>query len=60
MKAPTKTKAQQKQYDLQDKVGTSLNNPEVKNLAGVRRLRTQKETEEILECDGETSSQPTS
>jgi hypothetical protein len=40
MKAPTKTKAQQKQYDLQDKVGTSLNNPEVKNLAGVRRLRT--------------------
>ena len=30
IKAPTKTKAQQKQHDIQDKVGKSLNNPEVK------------------------------
>ncbi len=31
IKAPTKTKAQQKQHDIQDKVGKSLNNLEVKD-----------------------------
>jgi hypothetical protein len=30
IKAPTKTKAQQKQHDIQDKEVESLNNPEVK------------------------------
>jgi hypothetical protein len=43
-KAPTKTKAQEKQRDIQDKVGKSLNNPEVKDLVGTR---TKKETKEI-------------
>ncbi len=37
--APTKTKAQQKTHDIQDKVGNSLNNPEVKDLVGVRILK---------------------
>ncbi len=41
IKAPTKTKAQQKQQDIQDKVAKLLNNPEVKDLVGVR---TKKET----------------
>ncbi len=36
IKTPTKTKAQQKQHDIQDKVGKSLNNPEVKDLVGTR------------------------
>ncbi len=35
IKAPTKTRAQQKQHDVQDKNGKSLNNPEVKDLVGV-------------------------
>ena len=54
IKAPTKTKAQQKQRDIQDKVGKSLNNPEVKDLVGTR---TKKETKEILESDRKTRSQ---
>ena len=57
IKAPTKTKAQQKQRDIQDKVGKSLNNPEVKDLVGTR---TKKETKEILESDRKTRSQTTS
>ena len=56
IKAPTKTKAQQKQHDIQDKVGKSLNNPEVKSLV---RTRTKKETKEILESDRKTRSQTT-
>ncbi len=36
IKAPSKTKAQQKKHDVQDIVGTSLNNPEVKDLVGTR------------------------
>ena len=54
IKAPTKTKAQQKQHDIQDKVGKSLNNPEVKDLVGVR---TKKETKEILESVRVTEKQ---
>ena len=54
IKAPTKTKAQQKQHDIQDKVGKSLNNPEVKDLVGVR---TKKETKEVLESGRKTRSQ---
>ena len=54
IKAPTKTKAQQKQRDIQDKVGKSLNNPEVKDLVGTR---TKKETKEILESVRKTRSQ---
>ena len=57
IKAPTKTKAQQKQRDIQDKVGKSLNNPEVKDLVGVK---TKKETKEILESGSKTRSQTTS
>jgi hypothetical protein len=57
IKAPTKTKAQQKQRDIQDKVGKSLNNPEVKDLVGVK---TKKETKEILESGRKTRSQTTS
>jgi len=56
IKAPTKTKAQQKQHDIQDKVGKSLNNPEVKDLVGVR---TKKETKEVLESGRKTRSQTT-
>ncbi len=44
IKAPTKTKAQQKQRNIQDKVGKSLNNPEVKDLVDTR---TKKQTKEI-------------
>ncbi len=44
MKAPTKTKAQRKQYDIQDKVGKSLNNPQGKDLVGTG---TKKETKDI-------------
>ena len=51
IKAPTKTKAQQKQHDIQDKVGKSLNNPEVKDLVGIK---TKKETKEILESGRKT------
>ena len=54
IKAPTKTKAQQKQRDIQDKVGKSLNNPEVKDLVGTR---TKKETKEILESGRKTRAQ---
>ena len=54
IKAPTKTKAQQKQRDIQDKVGKSLNNPEVKDLVGTI---TKKETKEILESDRKTRLQ---
>jgi hypothetical protein len=57
IKAPTKTKAQQKQHDIQDKVGKSLNNPEVKDLVGTR---TKKETKDILDSDRKTRSQTTS
>ncbi len=42
IKAPTKTKAQQKQSDIQDKVGKSLNNPEVKDLVGVKTKKRNK------------------
>ncbi len=41
IKAPTKTKAQQKQRDIQDKIGKSLNNPEEQDLVGTR---TKNET----------------
>ena len=54
IKAPSKTKAQQKQHDIQDKVGKSLNNPEVKDLVGVR---TKKQTKEILDSGRTTRSQ---
>ena len=54
IKAPIKTKAQQKQHDIQDKVGKSLNNPEVKDLVGTR---TKKETKEILDSGRTTRSQ---
>ena len=57
IKAPTKTKAQQKQRDIQDKVGKSLNNPEVKDLVGVK---TKKETKEILESGRKTRAQTAS
>ena len=57
IKAPTKTKSQQKQHDIQDKVGKSLNNPEVKDLVGTK---TKKETKEILDSDRKTRSQTTS
>jgi hypothetical protein len=50
IKAPTKTKAQ-KQHDIQDKVGKSLNNPEVKDLVGTR---TKKQTKEILNSERKT------
>ncbi len=50
-KAPTKTKAQQKQRDIQDKVGKSLNNPEVKDLVGTR---LKKQTKEILNIEHKT------
>jgi hypothetical protein len=36
IKAPTQTKAQQKQHDIQDKIGKFHNNPEIKDLVGVR------------------------
>jgi len=54
IKAPTKTKAQQKQHDIQDKVGKSLNNPEVKDLVGTR---TKKQTKEILNSERKTRAQ---
>ena len=54
IKAPTKTKAQQVKYNIQNKVGKSLNNPEVKDLVGVR---TKKETKEVLESSRTTRSQ---
>ena len=57
IKAPTKTKAQQKQHDIQDKVGKSLNNPEVKDLVGIK---TKKETKEILESGRKTRAQTAS
>ncbi len=57
IKALTKNKAQQNQRDKQDKVGKSLNNPEVKDLVGTR---IKKETKEILESNRKTRSQTTS
>ncbi len=54
MKAPTKTKAQQKQHDIPDKVGESLNNPEVKDLVGIQ---TKNQTKEILDSGRTTRSQ---
>ena len=42
IKAPTKTKAQQKQHNIQDKVGKSLNNPEVKDLVGTGTRNKQR------------------
>jgi hypothetical protein len=48
IKAPTKTKAQQRQHHTQNKVGKSLNNPEVKDLVGVR---TKKATKEVQDSD---------
>ena len=54
IKAPTKTKAQQKQRDIQDKVGKSLNNPEVKDLVGTR---SKKQTKEILNSERKTRAQ---
>ena len=54
IKAPTKTKAQQKKHDIQDKVGKSQNNPEVKDLVGTR---TKKETKEIIESTRKTRAQ---
>ncbi len=56
IKSPTKTKAQQKQDDIQDKVGKSLNNPEVKDLVGAR---TKKQTKEVLGSGRKTRSQTT-
>jgi hypothetical protein len=56
IKAPTKTKAQQKQHETQDKVGKSLNNPEVKDLVGTR---TKKETKEVLNSKRKTRAQTT-
>jgi hypothetical protein len=46
IKAPTKTKAQQKQHNIQDKVGKPHNNPGVKDIL---EIRTKRETKEILE-----------
>jgi len=54
IKAPIKTKAQQVKYNIQNKVGQSLNNPEVKDLVGIR---TKKETKAILESGRTTRSQ---
>ena len=54
IKAPTKTKAQQKQHDIQDKVGKSLNNPEVKDLVGTR---SKKQIKEILNSERKTRAQ---
>ena len=54
VKAPTKTKAQQRQHDIQDKVGKSHNNPEVKDLVGTR---TKKQTKEILNSERKTRAQ---
>jgi hypothetical protein len=42
MKAPTKAKAQQKQHDIQDKVGKSLNNLEVKRFSRCKNKQTNK------------------
>jgi hypothetical protein len=39
---------------MQDKVGKSLNNPEVKDLVGTR---TKKQTKEILNCERKTRAQ---
>ena len=54
IKAPTKTKAQQTQHDIQDKVGKSLNNPELKDLVGTR---SKKQTKEILNSERKTRAQ---
>ncbi len=51
IKAPTKTKAQ---FDIQDKVGTSFNNPEVKDLVG---FKTKKEREKVLNSERKTRVQ---
>ena len=54
IKAPTKTKAQQNKHDIQDKVGKSQNNPEVKDLIG---NKTKKEIKEMLDSGRKTRSQ---
>ena len=48
IEAQTKTKAQQKKHDIQDKVGKSWNNLEVKDLVGTRSI---KERKDIVESD---------
>jgi hypothetical protein len=52
-KTPTKTKAQQKQHDIQDNADKSQNNPEVNDLVGTR---TKKEPKEILNSERKTRS----
>jgi hypothetical protein len=52
--APTKTKAQQKKHDIQDKVGKSLNNPKVKDPV---ETRTEKQAKEILKSERKTRAQ---
>ncbi len=47
-------KAQQKQHNIQDKVGKSLNNIEVRDLVGTR---TKKQTKEILNSKRKTRAQ---
>ena len=54
IKAPTKTKAQQNKHYIQDKVGKSQNNPEVKDLIG---NKTKKEIKEMLDSGRKTRSQ---
>ena len=54
IKAPTKTKVQQNKHDIQDKVGKSQNNPEVKDLIG---NKTKKEIKEMLDSGRKTRSQ---
>ena len=41
-------------YDIQNKVGKSLNNPEVKDLVGTR---SKKQTKEILNSERKTRAQ---
>ncbi len=48
-KAPAKTITQQKQRDIQDKVGKSLNNPEVKDLVGTRTKKQKKKYQRMTE-----------
>ncbi len=43
IKAQTKTKAQQKKHDIQDKVGKSWNNLEVIDLVGTRSIKERKD-----------------
>ncbi len=52
--SPTKTKAKQKQQDIQDKVGKSHNDAVVKDLVGARM---KKQTKEILNNERKTRAQ---